>query len=56
MDFKGNHFIYFEIIQEAMTEKLKNIPETDFSRIMEKLEHLTGSGAIKVPPLTTLYK
>jgi len=34
---KGDHFVTFETIQEALIKKFKNIPETDFSRAMEKL-------------------
>jgi len=34
---KGDHFVTIETIQEAVTEKFKNISESDFSRVMEKL-------------------
>jgi len=37
MELKGDHFVTIETIQEAVTEKFKNISETNFSRVMEKL-------------------
>ncbi|VVC39136.1 Transposase, type 1, partial [Cinara cedri] len=37
MELKEHHFVTIETIQEAVTQKFKNIPEADFSRAMEKL-------------------
>jgi len=37
MELKGDSFVVIGTIQEAATEKFKNIPETDFSRAMEEL-------------------
>jgi len=43
MKLKDDHFITIETIQEAVTEKFKNIPETGFSWAMEKLGDRTKS-------------
>jgi len=38
MELKRDHFVIIETIQqETVIEKFKNIPETDFSRVMDKL-------------------
>ncbi|VVC42292.1 Hypothetical protein CINCED_3A003731 [Cinara cedri] len=37
MELKGYYFATIEMIQEAVIQKFKNIPEADFSRAMEKL-------------------
>lgn len=37
MELKGHQFGTIETIQEARTQKFKNIPNADFSRAMEKL-------------------
>lgn len=37
MELNGNYFATIDLIQEAVTEKLKNVSDTDFSRAMEKL-------------------
>jgi len=38
MELKRDYFVTVETIQEAVTEKFKNIPETDFLRAMERLD------------------
>lgn len=37
MELKGHRFATIETIQEAVTQKFKNIPEAEFSRAIEKL-------------------
>lgn len=37
MELKGDRFANVGSIKEAIAEKFKNIPETDFSRAVEKL-------------------
>jgi len=36
-----DHSVTVDTIREAVTEKFKNIPETEFSRAMEKLSQKT---------------
>jgi len=38
MELKGHHFATIETIQEAVTQKFKNILNTEFSRAMENWE------------------
>jgi len=38
MELEGDRFVTIETIQEAVIETFKNIPETDLSRAMEKLD------------------
>lgn len=38
MELKRNYFVTIDLIQEVVSKKLKDVPETDFSHAMEKLE------------------